>query len=146
MASRTIDDPAAEQKAWERLQFYTLAHGDPAFIHQHAVDAWTAQQADARHPPIALAFALIGLYLHLERGFSGRQVQRVHMLLGKRHQQWPEFELPGERGAVAVTDVMAVAAGPGRDRAIDQWCASVWDAFSASRQAVVGLLAEHGII
>ena len=146
MAPRTIDGPAAEQEAWSQLQCYTLAHGDPAFIHQHAVDAWTAQHAEARNPTIALAFALIGLYLHVERGFSGRQVQRVHMLLGKRRRQWPEFALPEERGVVSVVDVMAVSAGAGRDLAIDQWCASVWDAFSGSRQAIIGLLAEHGII
>jgi len=36
--------------------------------------------------------------------------------------------------------------GPAVTRAIDAWCVSVWDAFGESRQAVVDLLARHGIV
>lgn len=32
------DDPFHE------LSFYTLSHPDPSFIHQHSVDAYTAQR------------------------------------------------------------------------------------------------------
>ena len=47
---------------------------DPAFIHQHVMDAWAVQTADELTKPIQLTFALVGLYLHVEMAFSGRQV------------------------------------------------------------------------
>lgn len=137
-------DPA-ERAAYDELQCYTLGRGDEAFVHQHVVDAWTAQHADAETKPIALAFALIGLYLHLERGFSGRQVQRAHMALARRKRAWPSFVLPKERGSVTAIQVIAATPGPERDRAIDAWCASVWETFRESRQAVAELLEQHGI-
>lgn len=143
-------DPTAtvpsEQHAYDELQCYTLAHGGLAFIHQHVVDAWAAQHADERTKPIGLTFALVGLYLHIERGFSGREVQRVHMALGRRKQNWPSLALPPERGSMTASQVMAAPAGPERDRAIDAWCASVWEAFRESHQAVAELLEHHRIV
>lgn len=134
-----------ERAAYEELQCYTLAHGDPAFIHQHVVDAWAAQHADERTKPIALTFALVGLYLHLELGYTGRQVQLAHMAMGRRKRDWPSFALPKERGSVTASHVMAAPAGPERDRAIDGWCASVWGAFQEARQEVSDLLERYGI-
>src|SRR5437868_7098436 len=121
------------EDAYNELCYYTLAHGDPAFIHQHVVDAHAAQHADEDTNPIKLTFALVGLYLQLEKRFSGRQVQRVHMELAKRKQQWPLLLLPKDRRPMTAADVMAVAAGPERDRAIRAWCASVWTAFHECR-------------
>jgi hypothetical protein len=40
-----------EQEQYNELAFYTLAHSDPGFIHQNAVDAFAAQtatEADSR--------------------------------------------------------------------------------------------------
>jgi len=135
-----------EQQAYEELQCYTLGHGGPEFIHQHVVDAWAAQHADEQTKPIGLTFALVGLYLRVERMLSGRQVQRVHMQLGRNKRTWPSFPLPRDRGSVTAVEVMAAEAGPERDRAIDSWCASVWGAFSDSHLAVAELLEQHGII
>jgi hypothetical protein len=143
-SAKRVDAP--EQRAYDELQCYTLGHGGLGFIHQHVVDAWAAQHADELTRPIGLTFALVGLYLHVERGFSGRQVQRVHMELGRRKQTWPSLPLPRQRGSLTAGKVMAAEAGPERDQAIDSWCASVWGAFSESHQAVAELLAHHGII
>lgn len=66
-----------ELDAYHELCGYTLTHGDPAFIHQHVVDAYAAQSATAETKPITLMFALIGLCLHVERQLNGRQVQRA---------------------------------------------------------------------
>ncbi len=145
MASTPTPDPA-EERAYEELQAYTLTHGDPAFLHQHVVDAWTAQHAHEETKPVALTFALVGLHLHLERGFTGRQVQRVHMILARRRHDWPGFPLPSDRGSVTVRDVMAAPPGPERDRAVDTWCASVWEAYRESHEAVARLLEQHGIV
>ncbi|HEX8726189.1 MAG TPA: DUF5946 family protein [Gemmatimonadaceae bacterium] len=136
----------AEQAAYEELQFYTLGLRDGAFIHQHVVDAWAAQHATADGKPISLTFALVGLYLHLERGFTGRAVQLAHMAMAKTKHDWPRFALPAERGAVTAQDVMAAAPGAARDRAIDTWCASVWEAYRESHRAVGELLHRHGVI
>jgi len=134
-----------EQDALDALAAYTLTHGDIAFIHQHVVDASAAQHATTDTRPIAIAFALIGLYLHVERGLSGRQVQRAHIMLAKRSRHWPTFSLPEHRGTVTALDVMAAPAGPERDRAIDAWCESVWDAYRDVAPAVVMLAREHGL-
>ena len=141
---KAVDAP--EQKAYDELQCYTLELGDPGFIHQHVVDAWAAQHADERTKPIGLTFALVGLCLHIEYGFTGRQVQQVHMKLSRLKRTWPYFPLPRERGSVTTIQVMAKQAGPERDQAIDSWCASVWGAFSDSHRAIADLLRHHGIM
>jgi hypothetical protein len=69
-----------EQDAYDQVRYYTLSLGDPAFIHQHVVDAFIAQHADENTKPIAITFALVGLYLHVEKGFSGQQVQRAQAI------------------------------------------------------------------
>lgn len=142
---RQIADMASEQEAFNELCFYTLAHGDPAFIHQHVVDAFAAQHADDRTKPIALTFALVGLYLHVEKHVSGRNVQRAHMTMAKRKRPWPAIALPRDRGAITVIDVVAAPAGPERDKAIDAWCASVWESFHDSRPIIAALLQQYGI-
>ena len=130
-----------EQRALTELTAWTLSLRDAPFIHQHVVDAWAAQHADEHSKPIGIAFALIGLYLHLERGFSGREVQRAHMQLaqphgrGKARKDWPRFPLPEDRGALTAAHVIAAPAAQ-RAQAIDAWCRSVWDAWKDSHAAV----------
>lgn len=126
----------SEEEQYYELSYYTLSHPDPAFIHQHIVDAFAAQQADMDTKPIRVAFALIGLYLYIERGYSGKAVQLAHMQLGNQRKQWPAFDLPDERGTITVAKVLAAEPGPQRDAAIRDWCASVWDAFSNSHQQI----------
>jgi len=127
--------------AFDELMAYTLTHGDPAFIHQHVVDAQMAQTATDATKPIGITFALAGLYLHCERSFTGRQVQLAHMTMGQRKREWPKFVLPPNRGSVTAGDVLAAAPGPQRDRAIEAWAASVWSSYrDANRQTIIQLL------
>jgi hypothetical protein len=112
------------------LSYYTLAHGDPRFIHQHLVDAYGAQHVRDSKSTIGAAFALAGLYLAVERGFTGRQVQKMHMLMGGKSKQWPRFDQPENVGPLRVADVLAGAPGPDRDEKLMQWCVSVWAAWS----------------
>jgi hypothetical protein len=135
----------SEREAYDAVCAYTLTHGGAAFIHQHVVDAFAAQSADARSKPIGVTFALVGLYLHVERAFTGRQVQRTHMVMARRKRAWPAFSLPDQRGAITARTVLSAPAGVERDRAIDDWCASVWRAFEQNRQAVTDLVNEYDI-
>jgi hypothetical protein len=137
----TSDDEAAYQE----LQAYTLTHGDAEFLHQYVVDAGTAQWATVETKPIALTFALMGLYLHVEHAWTGRQVQRGHMALARSKQTWPSLHLPDARGAISPRDVMAVKPGPDRDAAIQAWCADVWAAYADNRGVLRAWLAERGI-
>lgn len=136
----------AERDAYNALCSYTLAHGDVAFIHQHVVDAFAAQRADEESKPIQPVFALVGLYLLIEKQFSGRQVQRVHMRLARHGRSWPRVVLPRERGSMTAVDVMAAHDGRERDAAIHAWCVSVWAAFAENRGVVADLLRQHGIL
>jgi len=145
MSATDHDSPSSVEDAYHELCAYTLQRGDAAFIHQHVVDAFAAQRATAQSKPINVAFSLAGLYLHVEKGWSGRQVQRAHMQLARRKRSWPTFVLPDDRGHLTVFDVMAVPAGEGRDERIGAWCASVWAAFAASRNAVIEFLRPYGL-
>jgi len=128
--------------AYDELYAYTMRR--PGFILQHVVDAQGAQSAAEDGPPIRLVFSLVGLYLRIEKGFSGQSVQKVHMRLGKEKRPWPRLTLPPTRGTLTPADVLTAPEGAERDTAIDTWCASVWAAFEESRPAVVALLREHG--
>lgn len=134
-----------EQDAYDELCCYTLTHGDPEFIHQHVVDAYMAQHADADTKPIGITFALVGLYLHNERQFSGRAVQLAHMRLARNKQQWPAVILPRSRGSITAAGVLAVPPGAGRDLAIHAWCADVWQAYRVNESTIAKLLRDHGI-
>lgn len=137
---------SAEENAYHELCCYTLPLGDATFIHQHVVDAYAAQDADVGDKPIRLAFALIGLFLSIEKQYSGRQVQFAHMALARRRRRWPTFPLPADRGRITAADVLAVPPGPGRDELIRAWCACVWAEYRESRPAVEGLLKECEIL
>lgn len=135
-----------EEEAYHEVSAYTLTLGDRTFIHQHVVDAWAAQHAHAGSKPIGVFFALVGLYLHIEQGFTGRQVQLAHMQLAKQPEPWPAGALPVNRGAITARDVVAAPEGPARDEMIDAWARSVWAAYAESKDCVVELLRRRGII
>jgi hypothetical protein len=135
----------ADTAAYHDLCCYTLTHGDRAFIHQHVVDAFAAQDAKADDKPIRLTFALVGLYLHVERGFTGKEVQLAHMKLARKQRQWPSMQIPASRGEISAAAVLAAEPGTARDDLIHQWTVSLWHAFAENRAAIEQLLAEHGI-
>lgn len=67
------------------------------------------------------------------------------MRLGRHKREWPSIVLPRDRGAKTPVEVTAVPAGDARDAPIDRWCEAVWQAFAASRDTIVRLLADEGI-
>ena len=127
--------------AYDELYAYTM--GRRGFILQHVVDAHQAQTATPSTAAIGVVFSLVGLYLHVERGFTGAQVQRAHTRMAAKKRTWPVIELPLDRGALTAGEVLAVPPGSARDEAIDEWCRAVWRAFSASRDTIVALTQEY---
>lgn len=132
-----MHDQSSQREAYDQLCFYTLSHPDPAFIHQYVVDAYAAQYADGKSTPIGVDFVLADLYLHLEKGYTGREVQLAHMRLATEKKELPVFKLPASRGDVTSKDVLRAAPGAERDQAIREWSASVWQAWSGSHERVV---------
>jgi hypothetical protein len=135
-----------DEEAYHSLCYYTLSHGHPSFIHQHVVDAFAAQDAKESDKPIRLTFALVGLYLHVEKGFTGRQVQLAHMALARKKRQWPALTIPDDRGAMNAANALAASPGPERDQVIHDWAACVWRAFSDNRRTIEHLLKENGYL
>ena len=134
------------QEQYNELAYYTLSHPDPAFIHQLVVDAFAAQQADKKTKPITIAFALAGLYLHNEKKYTGKAVQQAHMILAKKKKIWPTFELPKFRWTMTIEDILRAAPGTSRDKAINNWSAAAWTAWSESHTKVAEWLkTELGI-
>jgi len=131
------------REAYDEVYAYTM--GRPGFILQHVVDAFAAQTATDGTKSIRVIFALVGLYLRVERQFSGSEVQKAHIRLARQKRVWPTVVLPRDRGSMTVVDVVAVPEGDDRDRAIDTWCHSVWTAFGDSRPAIIALLREYHI-
>ena len=127
---------------YHELSVQTLSDRDPTFPHQLAVDAYAVQHAGADTKPITTAFALIGLYLVNERGFTGRQAQRAHMFLGRRRQEWPRFDAPAARGDVTIADVLA-AGDAARKEALCRWAASAWAAWRDQHERVSVLVHER---
>ncbi|MFZ5872442.1 MAG: DUF5946 family protein [Actinomycetota bacterium] len=131
--------------AYHEVAAYTLGRGDAEFIHQYVVDATAIHRATASDKPIRVAQALVGLFLHVEHGLTGREVQRVHQLLASRRTHWPMFVLPEDRGSITVQDVLAEPPGSRRDRAIEAWAASTWEACRSHRESIRAFLTSYGI-
>jgi hypothetical protein len=138
-----VNASAECQRLCHELSLYTLSHGDAFFIHQVAVDAYAAQHAGPASKTITTAFALIGLCLLLERGYTGKAVQRAHMRFANRSKRWPSFDPPAQRGSVTVADVLRVVPGSERDQAIMEWASSVWTAWEREHPAVRTLIDQY---
>src|SRR5436309_1161694 len=132
------------RSAYDEVYVYSM--GRPGFILQHVADARAVQTATADTKPIAIVFGLVGLYLYVERQFSGRQVQTAHTELARKKREWPTMYLPDERGSMTAVDVLAANSGPERDCAIGDWCKSVWTACIANRGVIIDLLKKHQLI
>lgn len=133
----------SSQELYEKLSYYTLAHRDPSFIHQHIVDAFAAQTADQSTKPIKIFFALVGLYLYLEKHYTGKQVQLAHMEIARHKMEWPTLVLPESRGDITIIDVSCAKPGEERDLMINKWCISVWDAYIKSQEQVADFLNKY---
>jgi len=121
---------------YDELAAYTFTRGDAEFIHQHEVNARGASENLEEAKPIRLFFSLAGLYLLLEHGYSGRQIQAAHAHMARVKRQWPEFTPPHTLPNMTAADVMKFPAGEERDEAIKRWCAAVWETWSSEHDHI----------
>jgi hypothetical protein len=132
----------SETEDYHALCAYTLSHADPAFLHQYVVDTHCIQNASAETKGIAMSFALLGIYLAVEKNISGKQVQRFHMQMARVRKTWPRFTPPSAPASITASDVMAAPPGAPRDRMILVWAEAVWNSCSAEVQTQVRALAH----
>jgi hypothetical protein len=148
LPSRHTDPPRCCNASGECLQTYsnllcyTVSKQDLEFIHQHAVDAYAAQHAGGTTRNITVAFGLIGLYLALEKGYTGKQVQREHMRIARVRKNWPCLEPPRTPASLTVMDVLNAVNGPEKDALIRQWMAAVWESWADRQQWVRAMMRE----
>jgi len=135
----------ASSACWQlycKLSAFTLSLRDSDFIHQLIVDTYTAQHSGPNVKPISTAFALIGLYLTFELGYTGKQVQRTHMFLAEKHIEWPRFDPPIEKNALTVYDVLLSPESQYTD-IIGKWGKSVWEMWKREHETVRKLVEVH---
>ena len=130
------------RQLYDELSAYTLSLQDVDFIHQFAVDTYTAQHAGAFVKPIAITFALVGLYLACEHNYTGRQVQKAHMLLARTPKQWPSFRLPGAKASLTVLDVLN-APEHERNDMLRAWEKAVWRIWESEHTRVAAFVRER---
>ena len=121
---------------YSELAYYTLGLQDECFIHQYIVDAYTSQTANNSTKAISLTFSLVGLYLFIEKDFTGKEIQEFHTLMSNTKIKQPNFELPKNRGEVNIDMVLKAEIGEVRKRMIKIWCCSIWKAFNNSHSEV----------
>lgn len=140
MYNKDMSTSTPDSTLYNELAFDTLSRTDPFFLHQILVDAYAAQHATTDTKPIGVAFALMGLCLFLEHGYTGKEVQNAHILLAKQSKQWPQFAPPENPGRMTIADVVAVPKGDARDAALKEWARAVWDAWEKDHERVHALL------
>ena len=121
---------------YNELAYYTLSHKGKDFIHQHIVDAFAIQTANEHTKPIKITYALIGIYLHIEKGYTGKQVQVAHVEMSKKSKVFPKIILPTNRGEISIADVLKITDAEERDKLIHGWCETIWKAFASQQELI----------
>jgi Family of unknown function (DUF5946) len=141
----------ASPECWQlygEVQGFALYHLELVRDSQQlTVDAYAAQHAPREVggdlPPIAVAYALVGLHLALDRGVSGIEVRAAHQRMGKPDPSWPPLPAPERIGAMTVFDVAAagamVGSVAGHAKTVQAWAAAVWRAWAAQHATVAAL-------
>ncbi len=111
--------------------------------HQLLVDTYAAQHAGDQTAAITTAFALIGLDLALDHGWTGIEVRDAHQLLAGRYRDWPRFRAPRARAEKTVQDLALAATPREYVEVLDRWARAVWRSWRDMQPHVVELARER---
>ena len=128
---------------YDELSAFTFSLRDKEFIHQLGVDAYAAQHCGPKMKPITITFALIGLFLTFERGYTGREAQLAHIELGKKRRAWPWFAPPAEKGELTLLDVVPGLSDRNYKARLGAWGDAVWQSWSREHGAISALAAKY---
>jgi hypothetical protein len=93
--------------------------------------------------PVTITFALVGLYLIFERGYTGREVHRAHMLLGKLQKKWPRFESKIKGDEITVAEILQTISKDNFKEVLSRWGKSVWDSWKPEHENVKKLVDRY---
>ena len=116
-----------------------------AGFHQLTVDTYPAQHSRPDGPPIATAFALIGLHLALDENWSGVAVRDAHQRLAEDSKLWPVFRPPASLGTIdrTILDVAVSASANEHRDALERWARAVWSVWRVECPGVETLLSDR---
>jgi hypothetical protein len=113
-------------------------------VHQLTVDTYAVQHAGGEHPDKSVGIHLAGLHLTLERGIKPALVPPHLQRLAASVESWPHFAPPVAEWRFTVFDVALVAGEvESHTRAVRDWAADVWRAWSPHHDAIAALVQEH---
>jgi hypothetical protein len=122
-------------EAFRELSLYTLYQPVPPFIHQNAVDAYSAQHLHADMSVIQRIFGLMGLCLATEYGLNGYDIQLAHIAKSKDPDRatWPLIEPQALEFQTNVGDVLVA---DDKDAAIRRWVETTWHDWESAHRVV----------
>jgi hypothetical protein len=106
---------------------------------QTYVDSYGAQHVGPRMAPITIAFALNGLYLVLERGWTGLQVREAHGYLANTVDRWPTFTPPEQVGDLTVFDLSMASSPTEHIEILQRWAHMVWASWEHVHRQVIDM-------
>lgn len=130
----------ASSACWERYTL-VLAHEAEEIVrlgrlHQLTVDTYAAQHPGPSVPPIAIPFALIGLHLALDEGWSGAAVRAAHGWLAQRADAWPAFTPPSSFGPLTADRIAQATRPEIHARLVEAWANGTWAAWRPAHERV----------
>jgi hypothetical protein len=137
----TPADVGASPACWAlygRLLVAEYSQAPSPRLHQLTVDSYGAQHPSARHDRSdrSPALHLIGLCLLLERGVSAQQTSELVAQILECPPSFDRLEPHVPNGTITVSDILAARTPDEHARLVEQWAASVWDAWAPHHGAV----------
>jgi hypothetical protein len=139
----TPADVGASPACWAlygRLLVDQYSQALPPRLHRLTVDTYAAQHPAARNYRSfsSLGSHLIGLCLLLERGASLQWTNELLVQILERPPSCRRLEAPTPNGTIMISDVATARNPDEHGRLVEQWAASVWDAWAPHHVAVRG--------
>jgi hypothetical protein len=119
-------------------------------VHHLTVDAYAVQHPGVpeRRSIQSVAVHLVGLYLALERGVDAVELTRARQATADASARFTWLAPPASAGAITVVDVHAVSNddADAHGRVVNEWAASVWQAWSVHHAQVRAWAAELRLV